>query len=300
MNNNIPFYTKPFLEGRGKGFQILCLIFICTCSTIVSTALISIIYNVCDSWSETATIWITQAISSIGVFLVSALWFSYLKRRNCLQYFLSQRLPKQKVFFLYAAILSCSMLAVSALCMFITQLIPLPEHIATQFQALTERSNEILAKMLSSASKYSLLINLLVCAVLPAICEEFFFRGTLQTLAHELFRNKHAAIWTTAFIFSVVHLDFSGFLSRWILGVYLGYLLVWSRSLWVPILAHFLNNAYCVFIAFLIPESLQSDSTFGEFTYIFYPLFLSLFIIGLLVSIITLGIASRKSSLEIS
>jgi hypothetical protein len=34
------------------------------------------------------------------------------------------------------------------------------------------------------------------------------------------------------------------------LGALFGYLLVWSGSLWLPILGHFLNNALAVFTAY--------------------------------------------------
>jgi len=63
--------------------------------------------------------------------------------------------------------------------------------------------------------------------------------------------NIHAAIWVTAFIFSAIHVQFYGFLPRILLGAAFGYMAVWSGSLWLPILAHFINNAVGV-IAFYI------------------------------------------------
>jgi hypothetical protein len=98
----------------------------------------------------------------------------------------------------------------------------------------------------------TLLLNLLVCALLPAVCEEFFFRGTLQQVLQRWCKNSHVAIWLTGFIFSAIHLQIDGFLARWLLGAYLGYLLVWSGSLWLPILAHFLHNALSIIIAHIL------------------------------------------------
>jgi len=88
-----------------------------------------------------------------------------------------------------------------------------------------------------------LLINIVIMAFLPAIFEEFLFRGTLQPLFTKWFANKHVAIIVTAFIFSAIHFQFYGFIPRFLLGIYLGYLLVWSQSLWLPIIAHFMHNA---------------------------------------------------------
>jgi hypothetical protein len=61
-----------------------------------------------------------------------------------------------------------------------------------------------------------------------------------------VFRNAHAAIWVTAFIFSAMHMEFFGFVPRLLLGALLGYLVRWSGSLWLPILAHALNNSLVV------------------------------------------------------
>jgi len=37
---------------------------------------------------------------------------------------------------------------------------------------------------------------------------------------------------------------------RFVLGVLLGYLFYWSNSLWLPILAHFVNNAQAVIFSY--------------------------------------------------
>lgn len=92
--------------------------------------------------------------------------------------------------------------------------------------------------------------NLLMIAVIPAIGEELIFRGILQKLLYKVFRTSHLAIWTTAFIFSAIHFQFYGFLPRLILGLLFGYLFYWSRTLYLPVLAHFVNNAVPVAGAF--------------------------------------------------
>jgi membrane protease YdiL (CAAX protease family) len=83
-------------------------------------------------------------------------------------------------------------------------------------------------------------------ALLPAIFEEFLFRGTLQPFFTKWFANKHLAIILTAFIFSAIHFQFFGFIPRFLLGIYLGYLLVWGKSLWLPIIAHLMHNAVSI------------------------------------------------------
>jgi hypothetical protein len=107
------------------------------------------------------------------------------------------------------------------------------------------------------------LFNILVVAVLPAFGEEMIFRGLVLPMFRRWTGNVHAAVWLSALLFSAMHLQFFGFLPRLVLGALLGYLFVWSKTLWVPVLAHFTNNALALFLMFLIargsiPEEVES------------------------------------------
>ena len=86
---------------------------------------------------------------------------------------------------------------------------------------------------------------------MAGLSEEILFRGTLLRTMQDSRLGTHAAVWIVAVIFSAIHLQFYGFLPRMVLGVWLGYLLVWSRSLWVPIIAHTLNNSTVVLFSYL-------------------------------------------------
>ena len=92
-----------------------------------------------------------------------------------------------------------------------------------------------------------LLLNLLVLAILPGIGEELAFRGVLQSL----FRNRHVAVWVTAFVFSFVHFQFYGFIPRLLLGALVGYVLLWSGRLGLCMLMHATNNALSVLVFYL-------------------------------------------------
>jgi membrane protease YdiL (CAAX protease family) len=88
-------------------------------------------------------------------------------------------------------------------------------------------------------------------AVIPALGEELLFRGVIQRLFGELTQNRHTSIILTAVLFSALHMQFFGFVPRFMLGVAFGYLLLWSGNLWLPILAHFVNNAGAVVLSWL-------------------------------------------------
>ena len=114
------------------------------------------------------------------------------------------------------------------------------------FSFLSEEYSQIIYKTVEKAVNagfIGLLLMVLAVAVLPAICEELFFRVGLQQLLGKWFRNDHAAVVVTALIFSFVHFDMDGFLIRFVMGMVLGYVFLYSRSLVPNVMLHFVNNA---------------------------------------------------------
>jgi membrane protease YdiL (CAAX protease family) len=118
-------------------------------------------------------------------------------------------------------------------------------------------------QFLSVTTFDGLIINILLMALLPAVAEELTFRGVLQRLiqtqTNEAINREgkrvHLAIWCTAILFSAIHMQFYGFLPRMLMGALFGYALVWTGSLWIPILMHFTNNAMAVILYFLAIRS---------------------------------------------
>jgi membrane protease YdiL (CAAX protease family) len=94
-------------------------------------------------------------------------------------------------------------------------------------------------------------MGFIIIAVLPAIGEEFTFRGWLQPAFEKATGNPHIAIWVSAFLFSAFHFQFFGFVPRLLLGAMFGYMMYWSGNLWVPIVAHFVNNGFSVVMMYL-------------------------------------------------
>ncbi len=86
---------------------------------------------------------------------------------------------------------------------------------------------------------------------MAALSEELFFRGLIQRSMQNVCKNVHVAVWVTAILFSAFHMQFYGFLPRMLMGAYLGYLFLWSGSLWVSIMAHFVNNGMAVLLIWL-------------------------------------------------
>lgn len=119
-----------------------------------------------------------------------------------------------------------------------------------------------------------LLVNLFAVAVVPAVAEEYYFRGSLMHIIQRMVKSPHLAVWITAILFSAIHVQFFGFLPRLLLGAFFGYMLLWTQNIWIPILGHFINNASAVVLAFYYTrqgntyEELQSFEAYSIFTYL--------------------------------
>jgi membrane protease YdiL (CAAX protease family) len=112
-------------------------------------------------------------------------------------------------------------------------------------------ASSIIDLIVPSENPGILVLNLFIIAILPAIGEEVIFRGVFQRIFRRMFRSDHLAIWVTAFIFSALHFQFFGFIPRFILGLAFGYLFFWSRTLWLPVISHFVNNAVPVIYTYI-------------------------------------------------
>lgn len=126
---------------------------------------------------------------------------------------------------------------------------------------------EMVKNLLLVDQPHELWFNLFVIAVIPAIGEEFIFRGILQKKLVEHMKNPHVAIWLAAIIFSAIHMQFQGFLSRMLLGGVLGYLYHWTGNLWVPIIAHLVNNGIQIIGQYFFQKGMidiNMDSTIVE------------------------------------
>ena len=88
------------------------------------------------------------------------------------------------------------------------------------------------------------------------------FRGVLQQL---LGGRRHVAIWLTAVIFSAIHMQFYGFVPRMLMGALFGYVFVWTGSLWVPIVMHFVNNGMAVLVYYIFSsKGVAIDTNYAD------------------------------------
>jgi membrane protease YdiL (CAAX protease family) len=121
-------------------------------------------------------------------------------------------------------------------------------------------------------------INVVLMAAIPAICEELFFRGALQRIMIRLFKRPLPGILVAAFLFSFYHFEFGGFIPRLFLGALLGAVYWYSGSLWVAIVGHFFFNAVQIIVAMSFPDMISKDTSI--------PLVLVAFSIAIVVGLL--------------
>ncbi|MBR4136032.1 MAG: CPBP family intramembrane metalloprotease [Bacteroidales bacterium] len=245
---------EPLFAHKSRGVQLLYLALFILTGLIVSSGLAMLLswlfwgaMTPAYSSNPLATLYLQSTITSIGTFLAPSLLFAYCQDRQWWHYNQADRKPAYHLVNV-TLILSIIILPLVALLGQWNEAIPLPEAL----QEMEDSANDILDKLLQDHSYPTLLLNILVLGLVPAVCEEFLFQGSLQPFLTEWTKKPHLAIWLTAFIFSTIHLQFAGFIPRFFLGAYLGYLFYWSRSLWLPILAHFLHNALTIMVTFTL------------------------------------------------
>lgn len=150
------------------------------------------------------------------------------------------------------------------------------------FEQWARQQEDQLAELTKLITRFEtvpqLLVGLLVFAAIPAIGEELVFRGITQRQLYRWSGNMHVAIWVTGIIFGAIHVQFFGFVPRAILGALFGYLYFWSGRISVPIIAHFVNNGFTVFMLYLhqtrtIDADIESTDTMP-----FYSIALSVLI----------------------
>jgi uncharacterized protein len=186
-----------------------------------------------------------QGVLSIVIFMLPALVFSYLSDQRPLNY-LGVKKPIPVNFWWLGAILLLLAFPLASWVNQLNQHIHLPAFMKATEEKLRvaeENAGKLTAEMLNMKGPSDLAAILFLIAFLPAMCEEFFFRGILQRLFIQISKKPWTGIIITAIIFSAFHGQFLGFFTRILLGVLLGAIYWYSGSIWPSVIAHFVNNA---------------------------------------------------------
>lgn len=287
--------STPFFEGKSSFFKLLFLlllvIFGFSLFNILGIVLVEQIWSLNQMNSSPNAIRLVLFLSSIGAFLLPGYFYLFFETNNFKK---SQKLKPVVLNQLNFKNQQKSILIIILISLFIIPLIgiigdwnlkmgfPSSLHnLELWMKEMEEANSQTIKNLTTDFSLTTLFLNFLVMALIPAFAEEFFFRGAVQHFLSSLIQNKHLVIIITAFIFSAIHLQFFGFIPRFLLGIYLGYLAIWSGKLFLPILAHFMHNFLSLLIDYLSKQNNKTtdDLSMSQIPGITPILLLSLFVV---------------------
>lgn len=208
----------------------------------------------------------SQVLSLIGLFIFPAVSSAYLFSDNWKKFlYLDQPVRIDKL--LYTGVLALTMQPFLSWIVYWNNQIKLPAFLSgveTWMQNMEAQMNDTVQLLLVTNSFGTFLVNVLIIAVLTAIGEEFFFRGTLQRMLTDATKKPYLAAIVIGILFSIIHFQFYGFFARAFMGIFFGIMVVNSKSLLLPIVAHAVNNAYGVFMYYYCTKNDIPIETFDN------------------------------------
>jgi membrane protease YdiL (CAAX protease family) len=188
-----------------------------------------------------------QGFATFVGLILGPMWFLQSEKKSLAQFFRNHRFEWIPV--LITCFIVIIFMAVNSVFIEWNSSFNFPEF-AKGFETWAREREDLAAELTQFLTKFDsvfeVALAMFVIAVLPAFGEEIVFRGIIQNQLYRATSNIHVSIWIAAFLFSAIHFQFFGFVPRLFLGALFGYLYYWSGNLWLPILAHFVNNGFSV------------------------------------------------------
>lgn len=217
--------------------------------------------NNLDDPNTLAAVKMFQLINAFSVFIIPPVVFAFLVTKKKAAYLQLNQIPTFSSLIMVAIVMVAAMPAINWM-VEMNSAMHLPEFMSgiEDWMRSAETQAEKLTKaFLRMDTTRAFVFNLFLIAVIPAIGEELLFRGVMQKILVKWTGSVHVGIWIAAALFSAMHGQFFGFFPRMMLGAMFGYMLVWSGSLWLPILGHFINNGAAVVLLYLNGKGVISD-----------------------------------------
>lgn len=198
----------------------------------------------------------SQSAASVISFLLPSLAFAYVYGQPSAINFLGFKKPLSREMYILPVVCILAAFPAAIWLNDVNHMLPAPGWMLEMEQAADKHTK----MLLQGGGVMMMLLNLVVMALVPAVCEEVCFRGVIQRLAIRLF-NMWTGVIATSLFFSVLHLQFQGFLPRFFFSVILGVMYSYSGTIWSSILAHFVANAIQVIAVVYLPHFMNKNSS---------------------------------------
>ncbi len=236
---------------------------------------------------ENSALLFMQGLTSVGTFLIPALLVAYLVSLHRFSFLGLNAFPKHAWVVVPALlVLTLSGSVISDSLYRLAKSIPWPDvlsELEIAIKSAEVASNEVIGSFLQMNTILDFFAVFFVMAILPGLGEELLFRGAMQPLMIRFTKSPHLGVLITSALFALVHLQFYTFLPILVLGIVLGYLRLWSQSIWPSVIVHIINNGSIVIGAYFFNMPLQ-DTGVSE------PWDVTMAALGLLVFVISLAV----------
>lgn len=290
---------KQFFENTRPSGQLLALMLIFVLLFIVSNGALVIPVLVSDSMPDML---LMQAVAQLVMFGGTAVLFAWMFYGRPLQYLRMGGCDRLPIKVLASFFILLLLLPLSDCLTRLNDAMHLPQSMSaleTMLREMGERSQDMVESFLMREGTGALVANLVVLALIPALCEELLFRGALEQLMVRCCGGRtHAAVIITAAIFSLFHFELFAFLPRFMLGIALGYLFHYGGSMWVNAMAHFANNAIVVILYYLATKGLVDFEMAESFNSPWYVAVLGLSVATAVFWFVFLKPKSSKNEIE--
>ncbi len=202
--------------------------------------------NADSPYSLVKTFLVVQGFNSVFMFLLPALTFAHLTHPQPAHY-LGLRQPGKKIQWLLAVLVMAGAMPVL---IGIENLMGMIDF-GADAKAAQAANDNVFHALMKMPSFLNMLAVLFVVAVIPAIGEEFFFRGIFMRFARKRSRNMIFPILFSAAIFSFSHANINGYISIFLAGVLLAVIYNLTGSLWCSIVGHFFFNGFQIALSYL-------------------------------------------------
>lgn len=271
-------------------------IFYCYLPIVVLFAVIRMLshFGLLDFLGKTGTIIINIVVQIGLLFSISIFLFSFLQKSSLKETFKFYGFRKISIKSIFLSILIGVIVYI------------LNIFVATFFNAILSMFGYNFSGSSTTGAQpiWLLFVNLLITAVLPAICEETAHRGMLLKGLSPLGRKW--AIIISSILFGLMHMNIEQFFYATIIGLFLGYLSTICETIYPAMIIHFMNNAISVIMSFSrtnnwgIENAVNwiwngfSGSPVLSFIFMFLFIFLLLFVLRYLVGLLFKDTAFKK------
>ncbi|MBS3914016.1 MAG: CPBP family intramembrane metalloprotease [Bacteroidetes bacterium] len=206
----------------------------------------------------------TNVVSFTGYMFLPVLLFTIINKTS-LSVEGGLKIPMRRpLFFLSILILALTIPLVD----YVTgslQNLDLPQSLKYWANRFEQSREEQFNTLLEMHQPSELIFCILTIGLLPAVLEEFMFRGVIMNIFLKILRNKNTAIFLQAIVFSVLHFSFYQLPGILFMGILFGFVAQKTGTILYGIIMHFLFNTTTIVLYYLNFMEFDKSGVFGKY-----------------------------------